>query len=313
MVSLRLNNRSKDKRFSPWGPTFVEIWRWTQWRRKPWVGTVARTLHPLGPRKCINLDFRWLSRKDIGENAGVICVHNQGLKTITVDLLTPVLFVVISWFFVSLKSLLNLLQYCCCFMLDFLGHAACGILVPQPRTEPTTPALEGEVLATGHQRRSNITCNSPPIIITLTITPPSLPHFVPLQCARHCAGWLMYLLFSHSVMSDSVRPHGLQHTSLPCPSPSPRACSNSCPLSQWYHPTVSSSVIPFSSYNQSFPASGSFPMSQLFPSGDHGIGASASAFALIFQPEKIAECNDYVPQCHLVALRDRIQNPGKFR
>ena len=119
MVSLRLNNRSKDKRFSPWGPTFVEIWRWTQWRRKPWVGTVARTLHPLGPRKCINLDFRWLSRKDIGENAGVICEHNQGLRTITVDLLTPVLFVVISWFFVSLKTLLNLLQYCCCFMLWF--------------------------------------------------------------------------------------------------------------------------------------------------------------------------------------------------
>ena len=62
-------------------------------------------------------------------------------------------------------------------------------------------------------------------------------------------------------MSDSLRPHGLQHTSLPCPSPTPRACSNSCPLSQWCHPTTSFFVIPFS-YLQTFPASGSFPMSQ---------------------------------------------------
>ena len=74
--------------------------------------------------------------------------------------------------------------------------------------------------------------------------------------------------------------HELQHARLPCPSPSPRACSNSCPLSQWYHPTVSSSVIPFSSYNQSFPASGSFPMSQLFPSGDQSIEASFLASVL---------------------------------
>ena len=66
------------------------------------------------------------------------------------------------------------------------------------------------------------------------------------------------LLFSHSVMSDSLLPHGLQHISLSCPSPSPRACSNSCPLSRWCHPTISSSVIPFSSCLQSFPASGSF-------------------------------------------------------
>ena len=66
------------------------------------------------------------------------------------------------------------------------------------------------------------------------------------------------LLFSCSVVSDSLRPHGLQHARLPCPSPSPGACSNSCPLSQWCHPTISSSVIPFSSCLQSFPASGSF-------------------------------------------------------
>ena len=67
---------------------------------------------------------------------------------------------------------------------------------------------------------------------------------------------------SCSVMTDSLRPHGLQHSRLPCPSPTPRACSESCPLSRWCHPTISSSVIPFSSCLQSFPASGSFPMSQ---------------------------------------------------
>ena len=70
--------------------------------------------------------------------------------------------------------------------------------------------------------------------------------------------------FSLSVVSDSLRPHGLQHTRLPCPSPTPGACSNSCPLSRWCHPTISSSVVPFSSCPQSFPASGSFPMSQFF-------------------------------------------------
>ena len=86
---------------------------------------------------------------------------------------------------------------------------------------------------------------------------------------------LKELLFSHSVVSDSLRPHG--HAKPPCPSPSPKACSNSCPLSWWCHPTISSSVIPFSSCLQSFPASGSFPMSWLFTSGGQKIGASASA------------------------------------
>ena len=75
------------------------------------------------------------------------------------------------------------------------------------------------------------------------------------------------LVFSHSVMSDSLWPHGLQHARLPYPSPSPGACSDACPLSRWCHPTISSSVIPFSSCLQSFPASGAFPMSWLFPSG----------------------------------------------
>ena len=76
-------------------------------------------------------------------------------------------------------------------------------------------------------------------------------------------------------MSDSLWPYGLQHARLPCPSSTPRDCSNSCPSSRWYHPTISSSVIPFSSCLQSFPASGSFPMSQFFASGGQSIRASA--------------------------------------
>ena len=83
--------------------------------------------------------------------------------------------------------------------------------------------------------------------------------------------------FSHSVVSNSLRPHGLQHTRLPCPSPTPGAYSNSCSLSRWCHPTISSSVIPFSSHLQSFPASGSFQMSQFFTSDGQRIGVSASA------------------------------------
>ena len=77
-------------------------------------------------------------------------------------------------------------------------------------------------------------------------------------------------------MSDSLRPHGLQHARTPCPSPTPGTYSNSCPFSQWYNPTISSSVILFSSRLQSFPASGSFQMSQLFTSGGQSIGVSAS-------------------------------------
>ena len=82
---------------------------------------------------------------------------------------------------------------------------------------------------------------------------------------------------SSSVMSNSLAPHGLQHARLPCPSPSPGACTNSYPLSRWCHPTISFSVIPFSSCLQSFPTSGSLLMSQLFKSGGQGIGDSASA------------------------------------
>ena len=86
--------------------------------------------------------------------------------------------------------------------------------------------------------------------------------------------------FSHSVTFDSLQPYEPQHTRPPYPSLTPGAHPNPCPLSRWYHPTMSSSVVPFSSCLQSFPASGSFPMSQFFPSGGQSIGVSASASVL---------------------------------
>ena len=107
---------------------------------------------------------------------------------------------------------------------------------------------------------------------------------VNLETSSICIDWYILAvcifsgcMFSCSVMSDCLRPHELQHAGLPCPSPSPRACSNSCPLSCWCHPTISSSVVPFSSCLQLFLASGSFLTSQPFTSGGQSIGASASA------------------------------------
>ena len=88
------------------------------------------------------------------------------------------------------------------------------------------------------------------------------------------------LQFSRLVVSDSLQPHGLQHARPSCPSPTPRVNSNSCPLSQGYHPTISSSILPFSSHLQSFQATGSFQMSQLFASGRQSIGVSASTSVL---------------------------------
>ena len=106
-------------------------------------------------------------------------------------------------------------------------------------------------------------------------------HLVSSHSIHTCSARNLFIcvavVFSCLVMSHSLWPHGLQHTRLPCPSPSPRACSNSCLLSQWCHPTISSSVVPFSSCLQSFPASGSFLMSWLFTSGGQSIGALASA------------------------------------
>ena len=101
-------------------------------------------------------------------------------------------------------------------------------------------------------------------------------HLSSSRFLEHKNTFYFHIQFSRSVVSDSLWPHGLQHARLPCPSPTPRACSNSCPLSWWFYPTISSSVVPFSSCLQSFPASGSFPMSWLFPSDGQSIGASAS-------------------------------------
>ena len=93
--------------------------------------------------------------------------------------------------------------------------------------------------------------------------------------------WICHLLlFSCSVMSNSFWPHGLQHARLPCPSPSPGICPSSCRLNWWCHPSISSSVALFSFCLQSFPASGCFPMNQLFTSGGQSIGASASTSVL---------------------------------
>ena len=91
--------------------------------------------------------------------------------------------------------------------------------------------------------------------------------------------------FSRSVVSNSLWPHGLQPPRPPCPSPTPRVYSNSCPLSRWYHPTISSSVFSFSSHLQSFPGSGSFQMSQFFTSGGWSIGASASTSVLLMNTQ----------------------------
>jgi len=130
---------------------------------------------------------------------------------------------------------------------------------------------------------ARVTCQEMPILsIFLVLCTSSLPvlPFILMPSLPTCSHPKMLSLFSHSVLSDSLWLRGLQHVRLPCPSPSPRACSNSCPLSRWCHPTVSSSVIPFSFCLQSFPASGSFQMSQLFASRGQSIGASASVSVL---------------------------------
>ena len=107
-----------------------------------------------------------------------------------------------------------------------------------------------------------------------------------LQTPTASPGWCLgfwptgSVQFSRSVVSNSLQPYGLQHTRFPCPSPTPRACSNSSPSSWWCHPTISSSFVPFSSCLQSFPASGSFPMSQFFASSGQSIGASASVLPM---------------------------------
>ena len=98
-----------------------------------------------------------------------------------------------------------------------------------------------------------------------------------ILCFQYMIYVTMEVQFSRSVMSNSLWPHRLQHARLPCPSPTPGACSNTCPSSRWCHPTISSSVVPFSSCLQSLQASGYFPRSQFFASGGQSIETSASA------------------------------------
>ena len=105
-----------------------------------------------------------------------------------------------------------------------------------------------------------------------------MQNFIPFLVHTCSPSRFSSVQFTSSVVSDSLRPHGLQHARPPCPSSTPRVYSNSCPLSPWSHPTISSSV--FSSCLQPFPASGSFPMSQFFASGGQSIGISASASVL---------------------------------
>ena len=124
---------------------------------------------------------------------------------------------------------------------------------------------------------------------------------------------LCLLLFSGSVVSDSLQPRGLQHARLPYPSPTPKACSNSCP-SRWCHPTISSSIIPFSSCLQSFPESGSFPMSQFFAEGGPSIGGSASASVL---PMNIQDwfplgLTGLISLCYWKQCKEMTRHPSHF-
>ena len=122
-----------------------------------------------------------------------------------------------------------------------------------------------------------VTLTKPPDLFMRAVLP--WLHLI-LVTSRRSYLLISSVQFSCSVMSDSLRPHGLQHTRLPTPSAILGACSNPCSSSWWCHPTISSSVIPFSSCPQSFPASGSFPMSQFFASGGQSIEASTSASVL---------------------------------
>ena len=157
-----------------------------------------------------------------------------------------------------------------------------SVALSNPGLEPAAPApssaLQANSSLPSHWRRSNPkghTCLENP-----TVFPEQCDQGHRLLLATETTDFIKALLFSCSVVSDSLWSYGLQHARLPCPSPSPEACSNSCPLSQWVHPTVSSSVIPFYTCLQSFPESGSFLMSQLFASGSQSISASASASVL---------------------------------
>ena len=165
-----------------------------------------------------------------------------------------------------------LCQFCCCCSLSCV-QLICDPMdcsLPSSSIHGTSQAKIPERVAISFSRRS--------------FRPRDWTHvsWIGRQILYHWATWeaLMYIFSSIAQSCPTLQPHGLQPARLPCPSPTPRACSSSRPLSQWCHPTISSSVAPFSSCLQSFPASGSFPMSQVFASGGQSIGASASASVL---------------------------------
>ena len=134
-------------------------------------------------------------------------------------------------------------------------------------------------LSDGQLRLFDLTLSSVNSVICFPLRVTVAWELVP-DASRQGISWDSSVQFSCSVVSDSLRPHGLQHARPPCPSPTPKACSNSCPSNRWCHPAISSSVVPFSSSLQSFRASGSFLMSQFFASGGQSIGATASASVL---------------------------------
>ena len=132
---------------------------------------------------------------------------------------------------------------------------------------------------------SSLNCTVLSIFTDILITSSQLPYYLAKSAGKGCLSTSISLAFSsvqlsRSVVSDSLWPHELQDVRPPCPSPTPRVHENPCPSGQWCHPAISSSVVPFSSCPQSFPASGSFPMSQLFPSGGQCIGVSVSISVL---------------------------------
>ena len=131
--------------------------------------------------------------------------------------------------------------------------------------------MEGRFLTTGLPGKSQAS-----LVAQLVKSPPAMQE-IPVQfLGQEDPLEKGSAQFSRSVVSDSLRSHEPPHARPPCPSPTPRVYANSCPLSQWWHPTISSSIVPFSSCPQPFPASGSFEMSELFESGGQSIGVSAS-------------------------------------
>ena len=160
-------------------------------------------------------------------------------------------------------------------VLDTLCTSINRSVVPQPNSCFTDSNFRAYIMQQPSKKFWVADCNM------CTFAASALSH------AHVQTGFNFWFQFSHSVMSDSLWPHGQQHARLPCPPPTPEAYSNSCPLSQWCHATVSSYVIPFSSHLQYFPASGSFQMCQFFTSGGQRIGVSASISVL---PKNIQDC-----------------------